>query len=202
MLSPETPALAIFGSFLDDRVLELARALCGESALVVMICSEAEDPVAIFLRQSLPAAAVTPDTKQQSDDEESDTEFTQSESDDDLEVPPRDGVFRLRGGASQSEKNVDPVDKPVGGAHGTSVTLHLHATEGQPYDVVLLTETMFKFQTLMAADRQLNDSVTRPQIISSVDLKIDMRHTELLLARSYSNLGFIVHKPDSIWDGK
>ncbi|KAJ7622290.1 hypothetical protein FB45DRAFT_927433 [Roridomyces roridus] len=220
MLSPETPALAIFGSFLDDRVLDLAQALCEQSAFAVMIRPENEDPVAMFLRQSLIAdetseikqhidPAETPDDKQQSDDQESDTESTagtRSESDDDLEVPPRDGAFRLRGGASHGEGNfghITPaqgVEKPVDGAHGTKLTLHLHATESGPYDVVLSTETMFKFQTLKADKREFDDPLTRPQILSSVDLKIEMRPSELLLDDSYSNLGFIVHKPNSIFD--
>ncbi|KAJ7622263.1 hypothetical protein FB45DRAFT_1091051 [Roridomyces roridus] len=185
MLSPETPALTIFGSFLDNRVLDLARALCEESALVVMIRSQAEDPVALFLRQSF-VAAETPDTKQQSDGRcfSGDPD---SERESDLEVPPRDGVFRLRGGATHSDRQLDyitptmSVEKPVDGAHGTNVSLHLHVTESTQQILVINVGIQFKFQTQTVDDYDFKDLLTRPQILSSVDLKIEMRPTEVLL---------------------
>ncbi|KAJ7443903.1 hypothetical protein B0H11DRAFT_452398 [Mycena galericulata] len=62
-----------------------------------------------------------------------------------------------------------------------------------------LTGLQFKFQTDVAeTPHALTDPITRPQILSCVDLKVEVRPSEIQLDRSYSNLGFIVHRPHSI----
>ncbi|KAF7342150.1 putative serine/threonine protein kinase [Mycena venus] len=48
MLSPDVPALVIFGSILDDRVLSFAKTLANVSGFAVMIRPIGDDPVSTF----------------------------------------------------------------------------------------------------------------------------------------------------------
>ncbi|KAJ7628705.1 fungal-specific transcription factor domain-containing protein [Roridomyces roridus] len=211
MLSPETPALAIFGSILDNHVLDLAQSLCEASSFAVMVRPSADDPVAMFLRQSerMPGTQVHGDDVS---DHQSVSDSDQSEGHD--EDPPKDTVFRLRGGAARGERHLQPVDdsdyivpagikRPDYGAHRVEVNLRLHLKDDIVYDVDISPRTTFKFQTLEADIPQTLSApftapFTRPQIMAGVDLRVDVRPAEVRLDRSYSNIGFIVQEPNSI----
>ncbi|KAJ7121090.1 hypothetical protein C8R44DRAFT_736776 [Mycena epipterygia] len=222
MMYPDVPALAIFGSVLDDRVLQLAKALSDVSEFVVMIRPVEDDPLAKFTREIDAATnaegghstVVSPANSEYGTDEEtgngdmdeSDTE----DSDDDFAVG-EGGVFRLRGGASHQHgkcnivEGPDPdyivpsgIDRPDG-FHRTRVKLHLQLHETCVYDVAIASKTSFKFQTEKSeTPHALTEPISRPQVLSCVDLKVETKPFEVLLDRSYSNLGFIVHRPKSI----
>jgi hypothetical protein len=44
----------------------------------------------------------------------------------------------------------------------------------------------------------MTDPITRPQVLSCIDLKVEARPIEVELDRSYSNLGFVVNGLNSI----
>jgi hypothetical protein len=48
MLSPDVPALAVFGSILDDHILGIAKTLAAVSGFAVMVRPTLDDPVAKF----------------------------------------------------------------------------------------------------------------------------------------------------------
>ncbi|KAJ7768628.1 hypothetical protein DFH07DRAFT_300070 [Mycena maculata] len=225
MMSPEMPALVIFGSILDNRVLELAQTLSDVSMFAVMIRPLEDDPVAKFMDQCRETEADSEyrmvDSDYETDDESTDNFFTEStsdESDDDGNLDEgdspssdADGVFRLRGGATSQDKNLQLVDDPdyivpagierPEGSHRTRVRLHLQLREDCLYDISISSKTAFKFQTEKAeTPHELSEPISRPQLLSCVDLKVEARPVEVLLDRSYSNLGFVVHHPNSIAD--
>ncbi|KAJ7171634.1 hypothetical protein C8R43DRAFT_20638 [Mycena crocata] len=206
MLTPDLPALAIFGSILDDQVVELAKMLCDTSKFAVMIRPVTDDPLVTF-------GKVQPDTA--SSAEESDF-ATADESDSGLEESDEEvpegstGVFRLRGGArgKKRQKDTEVVDSgyivPNGilrpdGAHRTYVTLHLQVNNTCLYDMDIISKTMFKFQTERSeGPHSMTDPITRPQVISSVDFKVVTLPLQVLVDRSYSNIGLVVTGPNSI----
>ncbi|KAJ6597483.1 hypothetical protein DFH09DRAFT_1272188 [Mycena vulgaris] len=224
MLSPEVPALAIFGSILDDRVLELAKALSDVSMFSVMVRPAEDDPLAQFMQESreiIDGEWNTEDgdssegSDSGTDDENVESDGDDSDSDGGNDYAGQDqgqgqGVFRLRGGAMRqrgqhSMIDDDPdyivpagVDRPDG-SHRTRVKLHLKLHEKCLYDVAISSKTAFKFQTEKGeTPHALSEPITRPQVLSSVDLKVEARPFEVLIDRSYSNLGFTVNRPKSI----
>ncbi|KAJ7677633.1 hypothetical protein B0H17DRAFT_111065 [Mycena rosella] len=213
MLSPETPALAIFGSILDDQVLELAKTLSDVSAFAVMVRSTEDDPLVKFMQAREIDIEMYPESGYSSegsdngttgDDIESDADDSHSDSGDDYGIG---GTFRPRGGALRKgkQKEVDPdyiipagIDRPDG-FHCTRVKLHLQLHQDCLYDVAISSKTAFKFQTEKGeTPHTLTEPISRPQVLSCVDLKVETRPFEVLLDRSYSNLGFIVHRQKSI----
>ncbi|KAF7363188.1 CAMK/CAMK-unique protein kinase [Mycena venus] len=209
MLSPDTPALSLFGSILNDRVLELAKALCDVSAFTVMVRPAEDDPLLKFLEaHEIDIAAID---LGYSSDGSCDSLATPPDSDMDSDSGPEcsaHGAFRPRGGASRADGShnlVDPdyimlagIDRPDG-SHRTRVKLHLQLNENCLYDVAISSKTAFKFQTEKGDTTDvLTGPITRPQVLSCVDLKVEARSLEVLTDRSYSNLGFIVHRPSSI----
>ncbi|KAJ6448586.1 hypothetical protein C8R45DRAFT_1046037 [Mycena sanguinolenta] len=216
MLSIDMPALAIFGSFLDDRVLELAQMLSEASALPVMIRPAADNPITIFSQSSSFHAPLGVDTDSDCEmDGGSESENPSSESDadeDDGTDLPTDKVFRFRGGSTRQDRKIQPndtsdyigpkgIERPDDGLHRTNINLHLHLDENYVYDVEISSETLFKFQTHKAETADpLTESLSRSQVLSCVDLKVEMRPFEGCVDRSYSNVGFLVHQPKYIAD--
>jgi hypothetical protein len=166
MISPEIPALAIFGSILNKPVQDLAQTLSDASKLPVMVRPIEDDPVPMFVHQQGEAASGTEDGMEDSGDEMGDGDYemeedesatselegTSAESDDDEDVPaPEEGVFRLRGGATRQDRNIQLADDadyivPAGierprGSHRTNLNLHLHLHENSVYKVVIASKT-------------------------------------------------------------
>ncbi|KAJ7455766.1 hypothetical protein FB451DRAFT_1277381 [Mycena latifolia] len=219
MLSPNTPALALFGSILDDHVLELAKALSNASAFVVMVRPAEHDPLPKFLAAQEIPVDIEMDTEKSSEssNDETDSEEDFREQSDGSDVGDSDsgdeygvrGAFRPRGGALVADGNYNTGDPdyivPAGivrpeGAHRTRVKLHLQLHQNsEPYDVAIISKTAFKFQTEKSETSDMvAERITRAQILSCVDLKVEAQPVEVLTERSYSNLGFLVHRPDSI----
>ncbi|KAJ7481844.1 hypothetical protein FB451DRAFT_1444471 [Mycena latifolia] len=218
MLSPDTPALTIFGSILDDHVLELAKTLSDVSGFAVMVRPTEDDPLTIFILErnemDIDIDIETGYSTEGSDDgiEQETQESVNSDADDSDTDSGEDyetgGAFRPRGGALRTDaitNQVDPdyivpagIDRPDG-SHRARVKLHLQLHENCEYNVAISSKTTFKFQTEKAEiPHVLEEPITRPQLLSCVDLKVETRPFQVLVDRSYSNLGFIVHRPNSI----
>ncbi|KAJ6470325.1 hypothetical protein C8R45DRAFT_422669 [Mycena sanguinolenta] len=151
MLCAEIPALAIFGSILDNRVCELAQTLSHLSALPVMIRPVADDPVMIFSQFTGSDAVLQgePETDCETEDgsewDGPSSESGTNDSDDEADLP-AEGVFRPRGGATR-EGTADEIlpkgmKRPIYGVHRTNIKLHLNLDQNCVYDVKVSSETM------------------------------------------------------------
>ncbi|KAJ7702699.1 hypothetical protein B0H17DRAFT_118894 [Mycena rosella] len=175
-LSPAESALAVFGSIADELIPQLARELAQASGFAVMVRSRKDNPVA---------------------------GFTQPE----IETPPAKGpvtvsvapVARLRGGAGEPDDDEEErymTPQWEGKYHNTTVDLKLKMNEATAYDVKVCAYTKFKTQP---ADHANSSKVgPRPEVLSSVSLEVKLRRGETMLDRSFSNIGFLVHRPQSI----
>ncbi|KAJ7628763.1 hypothetical protein FB45DRAFT_919186 [Roridomyces roridus] len=215
MVSPEMPGLAVFGTVLDQETLQLAQTLADSSNFPVMVRPVEDDPVVKFdeaARMAFDSDGLEDemDVDKQSDD----VDF--SESGDDSEEDEGSyrldaGAFRLRGGATPGQRTLHGtddadyivstgVDRPDG-FHRTRVRLHLRVRSKGLYDMAIFSKTAFKFQTEKSEDpRSLSEPMSRPQLLSCVDLKVETRPSEVLIDRSYSNIGFVVHCSNFIAD--
>ncbi|KAJ7231365.1 hypothetical protein C8J57DRAFT_182086 [Mycena rebaudengoi] len=210
MLSTDTPALAIFGSALDIYVLDLAKTLSDLSMLPVMIHPVADDPLVKFEE----TRNMTPETDLSMAEDWSDTDSEEdivNESEDEHNSPGDSDsrTLRLRGGTLHHHGNINVVEDPdhitpagiarPDGSHRSRVRLHLRLRENMLYNVSICSKNAFKFQTEMAEHlHELTEPITRPQLLSCIDLKVEARPSEVILDRSYSNLGFVVHRAESI----
>ncbi|KAJ7145629.1 hypothetical protein C8R44DRAFT_755610 [Mycena epipterygia] len=189
------------------------------SALVVMIRPVEDDPLAQFAREmdtmntgtgySVRGSAAGSDYG--TDEESGDSDETESDTDEDDYGVGEGEFFRLRGGSLRHydkhniAEDADPdyivpagIERPDG-SHRTRVMLHLQLHETCWYDVEISSKTAFKFQTEKGEPpHALTEPITRPQVLSCVDLKVETRPFEVLPDRSYSNVGFIVHRARSI----
>ncbi|KAF7333078.1 hypothetical protein MVEN_02372600 [Mycena venus] len=212
MMTPDIPALAIFGSILDDRVLELAKILCDTSKFAVMVRPPSDNPLLTFM--SAPADLElgsiegsdegATDDSGESEMEASGDSHGESDSNDN-----GGSVRRLRGGGRSNESLAGPHEDsgrivPQGilrpdGVHRTDTTLHLQVNDECLYEMEIGSKMRFKFQTQFdEGNYEMTDPLSRPQVISFVDLKVVTRPVEVLVERSYSNLGFVVKGKNSI----
>ncbi|KAJ7628760.1 hypothetical protein FB45DRAFT_1004256 [Roridomyces roridus] len=187
------------------KTLQLAQNLADESTFAVMVRPGGDYPVRKLEDEDEmdEGESAIPENSDDEEDEEEEEE----------EMPRTEGVFRLRGGAGPRERNLnltdhaDPdyigstgVDRPDG-IHQTRVRLHLQIQGDCLYDMAICSKTAFKFQTAKSdISPSLSDPISRPQLLSCVDLKVETRPAEIVLDRSYSNIGFVVHSPNFIAD--
>jgi hypothetical protein len=115
MLSSDTQALVLFGSILDDWVLKAAKLLADESGFTVMIQPLTDDPIkkwSLAERSSLADISKVPGDREQDesvsdhDEDQHSIGTTSEDTDSDTEyLNNQQGVFRLRGGATRSDKS-------------------------------------------------------------------------------------------------
>ncbi|KAJ7134082.1 hypothetical protein C8R43DRAFT_1073047 [Mycena crocata] len=190
-LSPQESALAVFGSIADAHIPEIARTLAQVSGFAVMVRSSVDNPIDTFI----------PSKRSQT-----------SSDDDTYRVKSNQPASRLRGGAEDAADD-DVMPKWEGKYHNATVDLRIKLNDTKAYDVnvcsyirvrcrspfcpvLTLRISQFKTQSLASS----NPSVHRPQpeVLSFVSTEVKLRRGETLLDRSYSNLGFLVHRPRSI----
>ncbi|KAJ7309441.1 hypothetical protein DFH08DRAFT_1049749 [Mycena albidolilacea] len=172
-MSPDESALAVFGSIADVLVPRIARSLADFSGFAVMFRSSVDNPIPSF------ASPEEDPTGQQP--------FVSSEQ----------PATRLRGGAgSEAEDFIPTLPKWEGKYHNATVDLKLKLDEEKVYDVTLDSCMKFKTQPLTNSDRTIFRP--RPEVVSHVNLKVQLRRGETMLDRSFSNLGFLVHRPRAI----
>ncbi|KAF8198799.1 hypothetical protein K438DRAFT_1966766 [Mycena galopus ATCC 62051] len=176
-ISPEESALAIFGSIADVLVPEMASNLVAVSGFSVMVRSSVDNPIPTFVQHG-------------------------SEGNDLSREQPYSVSFgpaaRLRGGADPAEDDCETWTTPKweGKYHNATVDLKLKLGNEKVYDVTLDSYMKFKTQPLVNS----NPAIFRPQpeVLSHVNLKVQLRRGETMLDRSFSNLGFLVHRPRAI----
>ncbi|KAJ7751430.1 hypothetical protein B0H16DRAFT_831701 [Mycena metata] len=207
MLSPETQALAIFGSVLDDWVLNAGRLLADVSKFPVMIRPHAADPNRSWakmedgdspdgVRQTTPAAPEPEkDTPQQDGDlanidDDGDDLYLSWDSSTDSDPEDLDlgtGVFRLRGGARKVDHGYTPRLGPV---HNLDIRLAVQSSTGLHEKVNILSKIRFTTQP-----KYLNKEREgyRHQMISWTELTVLPDTMAILPDNSYSSVGFHVY---------
>ncbi|KAJ7734879.1 WD40-repeat-containing domain protein [Mycena metata] len=207
MLSPETEALIIFGSILNDWVLAAAKLLSDVSNFTVMIRPLTEDPTPkwsviqdtgffnqrdawedmhdISIAQS---PIMIPEESSEGEDDAETAESMDSSTDSDPDnLDLGTGVFRLRGGASTSDSRYNPSRSPV---HNLDIRLAIQPSTDLEHQVNILSKLRFTTQPKYL-DEQLEGY--RPQIISWTQLSVVPKTKAILPDRSYSSVGFLVH---------
>ncbi|KAJ6567954.1 hypothetical protein DFH09DRAFT_1155508 [Mycena vulgaris] len=177
-LSPDESALAIFGSIADAFVPQLARALARESGFAVVVRSAIDDPIPRFTKMG--GDATPPRTAPPS-------------------VSAGQPASRLRGGAADAaEADEDAHTLPTweGKYHNATVDVKLKMNDVMAYDVIVCAYMKFKTQPLDQSGS--STPRPRPEVLSSVSLEVKLRRGETKLDRSFSNIGFLVHRPRAI----
>ncbi|KAF8144598.1 hypothetical protein K438DRAFT_2029094 [Mycena galopus ATCC 62051] len=80
--------------------------------------------------------------------------------------------------------------------HLSILTLELDCENDKLREVVIYTN--IQFETRSQVDPGKGTTDRRPDVVSSVCLDIKMPRREIILGRSYSSIGFLVHRTDSI----
>ncbi|KAJ6451269.1 hypothetical protein C8R45DRAFT_1042151 [Mycena sanguinolenta] len=172
-LSPEEPALAIFGSIGDALIPQLAKELAQVSGFAVMVRPRADNPMPNFAS----AADITP-----------------------LSDPGSSGVSvgkvaRLRGGVGDDGSEEIPTWE--GDYHIFTADLRLKTNGDMPlYEVKISSLIKFQTQSMKTSSPALIKP--RPEVLSFVSLLIELRRGETLLDRSFSNIGLLAHRAYSI----
>ncbi|KAJ7036215.1 hypothetical protein C8F04DRAFT_1233194 [Mycena alexandri] len=205
MLSPETEALAIFGSILDDWVLDAAKSLSDASNFTVMIQPPEENPILKWMKaqedgswnhpvppkedQNVPTSGEA--ELSESDNRAWEGEGTAGSTDSSTDSDPGDldlgtGVLRLRGGATADDR-FTPWLGPV---HNLDIHLRIQPSTDTEHQVSILSKIRFTTQSKYLDQHRKG---YRPQIISWTELSVVPGTKAILPDRSYSSVGFLVH---------
>lgn len=160
MLSPGVPALAIFGSILDDRVLSFAKTLTDVSGFAVMIRPVGDNPVPLFSEsdesdETLPRMPSPPGSGNQEDDAEDEdgdgdgADFEDEDGDQSsVQISNPSGsqcyegpALRLRGGRGDDSDQDDASLPWKSKAHKAVVWLKLWPDEKHQYSLSVRTQT-------------------------------------------------------------
>ncbi|KAJ7253218.1 hypothetical protein C8J57DRAFT_630639 [Mycena rebaudengoi] len=192
MLSPDIPALAIFGSVVEESVVQAAQLLADASRFMVILRPITEDPCLKWKDNAKDVGYTKNYTQEHEDTVDSDDSGTDTRGD--VEKPERglNGVLRLRGGAGELEDEYSPWFGPV---HSYSLGVTLHGGDGVDSYVSLVGRVQFQVQT-MFTDKQR--SSVRPQIISLTRFKVKPNDRGVFTDRSYSTSGFLAYGQDII----
>ncbi|KAF7366996.1 hypothetical protein MSAN_00958400 [Mycena sanguinolenta] len=173
-LSPEEPALAIFGSIADALIPQLAKELARVSGFAVMVRPRADNPMPNFASAH---------------------DITASDSvSGDVSVGK---VARLRGGAGDDDLGSGEPPAWEGEYHDFTINLRLKTNGDTPlYEVNI--RSYIKFKTQSMKNSNLAIITPRPEVLSFVSLIIKLRREETQLDRSFSNIGLLAHRPNSI----
>ncbi|KAJ7895777.1 hypothetical protein B0H13DRAFT_1885388 [Mycena leptocephala] len=205
-LAPGESALAVFGSVADAMIPQLAKALVEASGFAVMVRSSTDNPLIGFAQSDemeSPAAVSTEQPPPVSTDPTAAVSTDQR-----LTVSAEQPMARLRGGAADSDDGDDDDDddyseyttgsqvmlpKWDGQPHTAKVTLTLKLGDAK-YTVVIISDMHFKTQRRS----QGSSGEQLPEVGSFVSLKVKLCRGETSLDKSFSNIGFLVHRQPSI----
>ncbi|KAJ7146984.1 hypothetical protein C8R44DRAFT_20767 [Mycena epipterygia] len=189
MLSPDEPALAIFGSILDGWVHEAAKLLADVSSLLVMIRPFADDPAQWWHLapdaaedEEIISDANEADEILASEDEMESDESETTESDTHSINIGSTGVFRLRGGADEAK-----FTPWTSLEHNLDMCWDIKSGD-EVYKVDLLTKIQF---TVQSKYKDHSGKKTRPQAISRTEHTVIPRHRNVRSNRSYSRIAFV-----------
>ncbi|KAJ6610425.1 hypothetical protein B0H10DRAFT_416320 [Mycena sp. CBHHK59/15] len=209
MLSPDEPALAIFGNLLDDSVAPLAKLLSEASNFSVIVRPIMDDPIPKFIEAAAEQARLRsdhPPSKLPDDSEDPVVEHRDIVQGGNNTITTSRRVVRIRGGAGSEEDLTEgkkrkggrahPMPEWEGDYHKAMVDLLLQMGQDTTYYVSICMNIQFKTQS-EAGDP--NSWRPRSEVISSVLLDLKMRRSETILDRSHSSIGFLVHRARSIF---
>ncbi|KAJ7495275.1 hypothetical protein FB451DRAFT_1213734 [Mycena latifolia] len=201
-LGPAESALVVFGSIADAMIPKLAKALAQASKFAVMVRSSVDNPLLSFAQGDVttPKAASTASSEKPA--AESTEQPTAVPTEQPLTVSTEQPAARLRGGAADPDDDDDEYyeDDPQttmpeweGQRHNATVALELKLGKAA-YKVTLSSHMQFKTQSLNGS----NSAKPRPEVLSFASLEVKLRRGETTLDRSFSNIGFLVDRPQSI----
>ncbi|KAJ6615597.1 hypothetical protein B0H10DRAFT_2435354, partial [Mycena sp. CBHHK59/15] len=207
MLSPDEPALAIFGNLLDEGVGTLAQLLSEASNFTVIARPIMDDPIPKFIKataeQARPRSGHLPAKRP---DDSGDPVVEHRQGGNNAETGTRKAV-RIRGGVGSEEDltggkkrkggRARPMPEWDGDYHSTMVDLMLQMGQNTTYNVRIRTSIQFKTQSRVP--RAGESWRPRPEVISSVLLELKLKRNETMLDHSHSSIGFLVHRADSIF---
>ncbi|KAJ6534420.1 hypothetical protein B0H10DRAFT_132129 [Mycena sp. CBHHK59/15] len=210
MLSPDEPALAIFGNLLDDSVATLAKLLSEASNFSVIVRPIMDDPIPKFIEAAAEQARLMSDPPRSKLPDDSGDPVVEHrdivQGGNNTSTTSR-RVVRIRGGAGSEEDltegkkrkggRAQPMPEWEGDYHKAMVELALEMGQGVPYEVEICTSIQFKMQS--EAPKDPNSWLPRPEVISTVLLDLKMRRSKTILDRSHSSIGFLVHRARSIF---
>ncbi|KAJ7173042.1 hypothetical protein C8R43DRAFT_978248, partial [Mycena crocata] len=186
MLSPDEPALVVFGSILDGWVLKAAKLLSDVSGNTPSQDSLIHDTAE---NDDDDASTSTGVVEESDEEDESDTASMESAitgSGDSMDGYNEDGIFRPRGGAEDPE-HYTPWLSPV---HNVDFRLNIHPVPDISYRVNIMSKIQFKVQ---AKYENKDRHGYRPQLVSWTKFNVVPKpSTAFCTDRSYSNTGFLV----------
>ncbi|KAJ7241971.1 hypothetical protein C8J57DRAFT_1726395 [Mycena rebaudengoi] len=199
MLSPDIPALVIFGSFLEKSVVQAAQLLANGSRLMVMLRPAIDCPVPKWegnAGNDIQSQHVNQEDINQchlAEHEEthgSDNSSIASTEEVEEMDSGTSGVLRLRGGAEEDEYS--PRLSPI---HNIEIDITLCPDVGVAHRLRLVSDTQFKVQTRHTDTRRNGN---RLQIISWTQFSVVLGSAGMFMDRSYSSCGFLVHRGHKI----
>ncbi|KAJ6461396.1 hypothetical protein C8R45DRAFT_533023 [Mycena sanguinolenta] len=167
-LSPVESALAIFGPVADALIPQMAKELAQLSNFAVIVRPSEDNPIPNFL----PAVDTAPVSG----------EATVGK------------VSRLRGGAGEDDLDSHATPQWEGEFHNETIDLRLKLNNERVYDVNLSSFIKFKTQPMSNP----GGARPHPEVLSFVALKVNLRREETQLDRSFSNIGLLAHRSNSI----
>ncbi|KAJ7231316.1 hypothetical protein C8J57DRAFT_181467 [Mycena rebaudengoi] len=202
MLSPDIPALTIFGSFLDKSVVQAAQLLADGSRFMVMLRPTMDDPVPKWEQNPVadysmidaldehPGHFVSGDNhnkdSQPAHEETIDSDNSSTTGAGQTDSAKKIGMaLRLRGGADEDE--CSPWLGPI---HKSALNITVCPGVGVTHDIWLLSQIQFKLQTEYTDSRR---SKPRPQLVSWTRFSSKSESRGVRTDRSYSASGFVVY---------
>ncbi|KAJ6624735.1 hypothetical protein B0H10DRAFT_717281 [Mycena sp. CBHHK59/15] len=190
MLSPDVPTLAIFGSILDDWVLEIAKTLSDVAGFAVMVRPLVDNPIPNFAHNTFGEASLDQAAAKWGEDPGSQIPGdanTETEVTTPIDSSNTDSAaLRIRGGQGD--------EIWCSKAHRAVVWLHLWPDEKRGYSLSVNTKTTFQIQPEYPTR---NPSETQPEVIGRVEVHVETP-LQVLPDRSYTCIGFLVHKERSV----
>ncbi|KAJ6610395.1 hypothetical protein B0H10DRAFT_414100 [Mycena sp. CBHHK59/15] len=210
MLSPDEPALAIFGNHLDEAVGTSAKLLSEASDFSVIVRPIMDDPIPKFIEAAAEQARLRsdhPPLKLPDDSGDPVVEHRDIVQGGNNTITTSRRAVRMRGGAGSEEDLTEgkkrkggrarPMPEWDGDYHTAMVDLALEMGQGVSYEVKICTNIQFKTQP--RAPKDPGSWLPRPEVISTVLLDLIMKRSETMLDHSHSSIGFLVHRAYSIF---
>ncbi|KAJ7849700.1 hypothetical protein B0H14DRAFT_866234 [Mycena olivaceomarginata] len=215
MLSPSKPALAIFGSYNEPVVVNMAQTLAHSSRLPVVIRPAGDNPALTLLAHDTAYNGYLGFNNEEREERRHahDEDGIMAEDEATPEEPGNGGRRNDDsngaqdgggdGGGDSDDGLAMADDKWESPLHSTRVRLRLkpHRDATGAYEVSIGYTLKFKIirDTEKPIDLEnLNLPLSRPEVIALLDYEIENRPRETQVDRSYATIGFVAHREDSI----
>ncbi|KAJ7614929.1 hypothetical protein FB45DRAFT_1035728 [Roridomyces roridus] len=215
MLSPQEPALALFG-WNDPRITAMAQELAEVSGFPVMIRPPSDNPALSALIQHAngsdegsPAPLGVDNGSSNSNNVSGDGRDASVGAGDNAgpnnsRSDSSDASGEANGGGDGGDGSGEPsvMDERPPPLHRTSLKLRIKLAHGV-YNVAVV----YAYKFIVDGDpetpidhKDFSKPLSRPELISLVDFKIEARPREAQVDRSYASIGFVAHRGQSFAD--